>query len=86
MKLIAWHNNPGLKTEVAARMAAHRAEDSIVQGLYQEAAPELATGYRGCLIGCTLPRQREEDSWHERAEALYGIDRHVGRLLDRIFE
>jgi len=51
----AWHNNPALKAEVLARMLQHRYEDSIIQGSYQEYAPEVASQYRGCLIGCTLP-------------------------------
>lgn len=51
----AWHGNPALKAEVLARMLQHRVEDSIIQGSYQEFAPELASQYRGCLIGCTLP-------------------------------
>jgi len=54
---LAWHNNPDLKTEVAERMAAHRSEDSIVQGFYQQISTQIASGYRGCLIGCTLPPQ-----------------------------
>jgi hypothetical protein len=54
----AWHNSPELKAEVLARMLQHRVEDSIVQGQWQEFAPELASQYRGCLIGCTLPKNK----------------------------
>jgi len=85
---LAWHSDPDLKTEVVARMKAHRADDSIIQGLYQQIDPDLASGYRGCLIGCTLPkRPADHDSgWHREVEALYGIPDSIGHLLDRIFE
>lgn len=52
---LAWYNNPALKAEVSARMLQHRVEDSIIQGAYQTFAPEYASQYKGCLIGCTLP-------------------------------
>lgn len=52
---LAWYNNPVLKAEVSARMLQHRIEDGIIQGHYQLLAPELASKYKGCLIGCTLP-------------------------------
>lgn len=53
--MLAWHNSPALKAEVSARMLQHRIEDGIIQGTYQTFAPELASQYKGCLIGCTLP-------------------------------
>ena len=92
MTIYAWHGNPDLKAEVLARMLVHREQDSIIQGLYQERAPELATGYKGCLIGCTLPKRDYADTyltnrrWHDEVEFLYGIPRSVGILLDNIFE
>lgn len=52
---LAWFNDPALKAEVSARMLQHRIEDGIIQGHYQLLAPELASKYKGCLIGCTLP-------------------------------
>lgn len=53
--MLAWYNDPALKAEVSARMLQHRVEDSIIQGAYQTFAPEYASQYKGCLIGCTLP-------------------------------
>lgn len=53
--MLAWHNDPALKAEVSARMLQHRIEDGIIQGVYQKYFPELASQYKGCLIGCTLP-------------------------------
>jgi len=85
----AWHNNPELKAEVLARMIAHREADEIVQGYYQNAA-DTASGYNGCLIGCTLPhltsQQRFVTGWHERVAQDYAIPTGVGFLLDCIFE
>lgn len=88
----AWHGNHALKAEVLARMLVHRQEDSIVQGFYQELDPELASGYRGCLIGCTLPKLTGPDGrisgqhWHQRVETLYGIPKSIGVILDHMFE
>jgi hypothetical protein len=60
----AWHNDPNLKAEVLSRMLQHRVEDGIIQGSYQVYAPEVASQYRGCLIGCTLPMGRVTE-WGE---------------------
>lgn len=89
MKL-AWHNNADLKAVVLDRMIAHREDDEIVQGIYQETDPLLASGYRGCLIGCTLPKIENRwslnDTWHELVETHYGIPVAVAYLLDYAFE
>jgi hypothetical protein len=90
-KPLAWLGDPGLKEEVVLRMKEHRAEDSIIQGHYQLHAPELASGYKGCLLGCTLPKMRQDHTlmlmgWHERVEDLYGIPADVAALLEAVFE
>src|SRR5258705_6328826 len=54
---LAWHGSADLKAEVVERMRKHRDADEIVQGYFQEIDPALASGYRGCAIGCTLPVQ-----------------------------
>ena len=93
----AWHGDPELKAEVMARMLAHRAADTIIQGLYQQVAPELATGYKGCLVGCTLPLQPilsplgpdpypPDGNWHGEVQRLYGIPYYVAEVLDHAFE
>jgi hypothetical protein len=99
MTALAWHNNPNLKQEVMQRLRDHRAADEIVRGIYQAYAPNSENGYRGCAIGCTLPRQDinsytdEGDEiespnagWHGEVEHLYGIPRPIGRLIDGLFE
>lgn len=88
----AWHNSPELKAEVTERMILHRYQDSIVQGVFQRYAPEVATKYKGCLIGCLLPKVASGKDplpaigWHQEVEIQYGIIEAVGNLLDRIFE
>ena len=87
MTHLAWHNSPDLKAEVITRLRQHRTEDSIVKGRYQELDPHVASGYRGCAIGCTLPHlDQDPASWHARVEELYGIPRTVAWLIDGIFE
>ena len=88
--MTAWHNDPDLKADVLDRMRQHRADDEIVQGFYQRIDPTAASGYRGCLIGCTLPplpdAAKPVEGWHVRVEDEYGIPQTVGYLLDRTFE
>jgi hypothetical protein len=90
---LAWHNRPELKAEVVARMHAHRAADSIVQGIYQQIDPDVATGYSGCAIGCTLPPlpytpegYDPDNGWWQQVEEAYGIPWAVARLIDNTFE
>lgn len=91
-----WHGDPALKAEVLARMIAHREADEIIQGTYRIHDPEAASGYKGCLVGCTLPAELEDttgccdirprEGWHRRVESLYGIPEDVAWLLDDTFE
>lgn len=87
----AWHGDPELKAQVVARMREHREKDEIIQGVYQEHGD--GDSYRGCLIGCTLPRvagmtynERQGFDWHEKVEQEYGIPRGVASILDSLFE
>lgn len=88
----AWHNNPDLKAEVVARLHAHRAADEIVQSIYQYNDPAAASGYRGCVIGCTLPflddiaLDLNAAQWWQRIEEEYGIDREIASAIDHTFE
>ncbi len=92
MKNMAWMGDPGLKEQVLLKMKEHRVEDSIVQGKYQEFDPTLASKYRGCLIGCTLPRRATADprnyhsTWHVGVRRRYGIPLRLVYLLESIFE
>jgi hypothetical protein len=93
----AWHTSTDLKAEVMERLRAHRAADSFIQGFYQLPDPQHATGYRGCALGCTLPKLSPKDfaaledcddgrPWWERIEREYGIPAEVARLVDYTFE
>jgi hypothetical protein len=95
IKPLAWLNDPALKEEVVLRMKKHRAEDSIIQGHYQLYDSSLATEFKGCLLGCTLPlsvtRERlfhplHRGTWHSKVEKAYGIPLPVCYLLETVFE
>lgn len=92
MKNMAWLSDPDLKEKVLLKMKQHRVEDSIIQGEYQSYDPDLASKYRGCLLGCTLPmqvssRRRAVDSrWHEGVRRLYGIPVKLAYTMEAIFE
>lgn len=51
-----WFGSEDLKAWVLARMVKHREDDEFIQGEYQRAA-DTPAGYKGCLIGCTLPKR-----------------------------
>ena len=90
IKPLAWFGDPALKEEVVLRMKEHRAEDSIIQGEYQKFAPEMATQYKGCLLGCTLPLVQIAPGlqmrWQRRVAEAYGIPTGVAYLLENVFE
>lgn len=94
--MLSWHNNPALKAEVVERMHMHREHDTIVQGTYQQYAPEKAHLYKGCAIGCTLPRVVSyagvrlvpsfDEGWHDRVQSEYGIPSELAYMIDTVFE
>lgn len=95
--VLGWHGDPALRERIVARMRQHRTADAIVQGLYQEFAPELALGYRGCAVGCLLDWQRPESGdetepaepecgWHGELEQQFGIPSALAGLIDSLFE
>lgn len=86
--MLAWHGRAGLKAEVVARMKAHRAADDFIQGHYQIADTDSPLGYRGCALGCTLPKIEGglPRTLLEEVELQYGIHRHVADLIEDIFE
>lgn len=72
--LIAYHNDPQIKADILAQLAAHRAADELVKGQYWE-------GGKGCAVGCTL-----HSSDHAEYETRFGILQMLARLKDRMFE
>lgn len=94
--LRAWHGSAAIREDAIRRMHMHRAEDSIVQQVYQLIDTTLASGYRGCAIGCLLPKGEAlppspevltpAGGWHVQAEEHFGIPASVAHLIDRLFE
>ncbi len=74
MTLLAFHNDPAIKTKYLARVRAHREADQLIKG----------TGWgngKGCAIGCTL------DAYdHARYPVELGVPEMLARLEDCIFE
>jgi hypothetical protein len=73
--MLAYHNDPKIKSKYIHRVEAHRRADQIVQGF----------GYwqdgKGCAVGCTL-----HSASHAAYEKELGIPQIIARLEDRIFE
>ena len=86
--MLAFHNDPELKTFVLNQLAFHREADKLIKGTYWEDG-------RGCAVGCTLEAVRlhngnaDKNIAHNK-HALYetelGIPIILARLEDRIFE
>lgn len=74
MTMVAYHNDPAIKTAILAQLASHRAADELVKGQYWERG-------KGCAVGCTI-----HGSDHARYETMFGIPQMLARLEDCIFE
>ena len=73
--MLAYHNDPKIKANLLAQLAAHRAADEIVRGY------GYWSGGRGCAVGCTI-----HSGDHAEYEPRYGIPQMIARLEDCIFE
>jgi hypothetical protein len=72
--MLAYHNDPKIKTDILAQLARHRVADEIVKGRYWEDG-------KGCAVGCTL-----HSGNHAEYETRFGIPQMLARLEDCIFE
>ena len=79
-KLLAYHDDPGLKARVLERIAAHRAADEIQQGVYYATSDGRAWV---CAVGCVL---HDPEGGHERYETKFGIPVQLAHLEDTLFE
>jgi hypothetical protein len=70
----AYHNDPSIKADILAQLAAHRAADQLVRGQYWENG-------KGCAVGCTI-----HSGDHLEYETRFGIPVVLARIEDRIFE
>ena len=85
--MLAFHNDPSLKSFVLSELQAHAAADTLIKGRYWE-------GGKGCAVGCTLEavrrRNGERSSIQHSKHALYethlGIPEVLALLEDHVFE
>jgi hypothetical protein len=74
MTLLAYHNDPKIKTKYLSRVKRHEKADAVIKGQYWQNG-------RGCAVGCTI-----HGSDHMKYETELGIPVMLARLEDRIFE
>ena len=72
--MLAYHNDPKIKTDILSQLQEHAAADQIVKGHYWQDG-------KGCAIGCTI---HSDD--HMDYETRFGIPIMLARLEDCIFE
>lgn len=72
--MLAYHNDPSIKTALLAQLEGHRLADQIVKGQYWQNG-------KGCAVGCTI-----HSGNHAEYETRFGIPQALARLEDMIFE
>jgi hypothetical protein len=72
--LLAYHNDPAIKSTLILQLAAHAEADQIVKGQYWQNG-------KGCAVACTI---HSDD--HSLYETTLGIPQMIARLEDTIFE
>lgn len=86
--MLAYHNDPTLKTFVLDQIRLHREADKLIKGIYWDDG-------KGCAIGCTIEAVRLHNGNTKKnlghgSHALYetelGIPRILARLEDNFFE
>ena len=74
--MVAYHNDPTLKAAVLAQMAGHRADGTLIKGVYWAAG-------RGCAVGCLT---HDPVGGHAQYPARWGIPEELARIEDGIFD
>ena len=79
--MLAYHNDPAIKSKLLADLQAHADADRLVKGQYWENG-------KGCAVGCTLHSLGAAGaaSNHSEYETRLGIPQILARLEDTIFE
>ena len=79
--MLAYHNDPAIKSKLLADLQAHADADRLVKGQYWENG-------KGCAVGCTLHSLGVDGaaSNHAEYETRLGIPQMLARLEDTIFE
>lgn len=76
--MLAYHNDPALKTATLDELYAHQEADRIVQGVYWDGKER-----RGCAVGCLT---HDPDGGHDLYPERWGIPTPLAYLEDEIFE
>ena len=79
--MLAYHNDPAIKSKLLADLQAHADADRLVKGQYWENG-------KGCAVGCTLHSVGADGAAnnHSEYETRLGIPQMLARLEDTIFE
>jgi len=80
--MLAYHNDPKIKTKLLADLAQHAKADKIVKGQYWRYG-------KGCAVACTLISiDPGAAKWghHAAYETHFGIPQAIAHLEDKIFE
>lgn len=72
--MLAYHNNPQIKSDILDQLQAHMDADELAKGQYWENG-------KGCAAACTI-----HGSDHMEYETRFGIPVMLARLEDRLFE
>lgn len=72
--MLAYHNDPSIKTAILAQLAEHSRQDEIVKGQYWQDG-------KGCAVGCAI-----HSGNHAEYESRFGIPIMLAYLEDCIFE
>jgi len=87
-KLLSFHSDEQLKTDLIEEIKRHELADQIVQGHYGKENGK----WKGCAVGCSIHSynlvrgKNLATSVHALYESKFGIPRILARLEDRIFE
>jgi hypothetical protein len=79
--MLAYHNDPAIKSKLLADLQAHADADRLVKGQYWESG-------KGCAVGCTLHSVGADGTAenHSEYETRLGIPQMLAQLEDAIFE
>ena len=79
--MLAYHNDPAIKSKLLADLQDHADADRLVKGQYWENG-------KGCAVGCTLHSLGADGAANNHAEyeLRLGIPQMLARLEDVIFE
>ena len=79
--MLAYHNDPAIKSKLLADLQTHADADRLVKGQYWQNG-------KGCAVGCTLHSLGADGAANNHAEyeTRLGIPQMLARLEDKIFE